>query len=109
MEKYLCKNCKYKKHQCYVCGKLGTSDETLGAEREVKLNFHLFFGCRVEQENGRTMRLCPSLRKISIVSVCFSHANPWLFIISITKPFLDFVHLLKCGSRTKATHLSRDF
>lgn len=49
MEKYLCKNCKYKKHQCYVCGKLGTSDETLGGEREVSLNFQLVFGCRAEQ------------------------------------------------------------
>ena len=41
------------------------------------------------------------------VSVYFAHARPWLFIISITKPFLDFIHLLlKCRSRTKATHLS---
>ena len=49
-----------------------------------------------KQENGR---------KTTIVSVYFAHASPWLFTISITKPLLDFVHLLfKCGSRTKATH-----
>ena len=39
--------------------------------------------------------------------VHFVHANPWLFTTSMTKPFLDFVHLLlKCRSRTQATHLS---
>ena len=32
-----------------------------------------------------------------------AYVNPWLF----TKTPLDFVHLLlKCGSRTEATHLS---
>ena len=60
-----------------------------------------------KQENGRTVRLCPLLWKITIVVVHFAHANPWLFIIPITKPFLNFVDfLLKCGSRTEATHLS---
>ncbi|XP_024400871.1 protein ENHANCED DOWNY MILDEW 2 isoform X2 [Physcomitrium patens] len=32
---WLCKNCVYKKHQCYVCGELGDSDEDLGVKREV--------------------------------------------------------------------------
>jgi hypothetical protein len=31
---------------------------------------------------------CPSLWKTTIVSIYFAHASPWLFIISITKPFL---------------------
>ena len=54
-----------------------------------------------KQENNRTVRLCPRLWKTIIVDVHFAHANLWLFIIPITKPFLDFVHLLlKCGSRT---------
>ncbi|KAF4384263.1 hypothetical protein G4B88_016829 [Cannabis sativa] len=29
---YLCKNCEYKQHQCYVCGTLGSSDKCSGAE-----------------------------------------------------------------------------
>ncbi|KAM6581165.1 hypothetical protein CsatA_004939 [Cannabis sativa] len=29
---YLCKNCEYKQHQCYVCGTLGSSDNCSGAE-----------------------------------------------------------------------------
>lgn len=32
---WLCKNCEFKKHQCYVCGELGDSDEALGPRREV--------------------------------------------------------------------------
>jgi hypothetical protein len=30
---FICKNCKYKQHQCFVCGKLGSSD--LSSEAEV--------------------------------------------------------------------------
>jgi hypothetical protein len=60
-----------------------------------------------EQENGRIVRLRLSLWKTTIVHVYYVHASPWLFTISITKPFLDFVHLfLKYRSRTEATHLS---
>uniref|UniRef100_A0A6V7QWW2 Zinc finger PHD-type domain-containing protein n=1 Tax=Ananas comosus var. bracteatus TaxID=296719 RepID=A0A6V7QWW2_ANACO len=29
---FLCKNCKYRKHQCFACGKLGSSDVEAGAE-----------------------------------------------------------------------------
>ncbi|XP_020264203.1 protein ENHANCED DOWNY MILDEW 2-like isoform X1 [Asparagus officinalis] len=29
---FLCKNCRYKQHQCFACGKLGSSDKTAGAE-----------------------------------------------------------------------------
>ncbi|KAK3139582.1 hypothetical protein QOZ80_5AG0385550 [Eleusine coracana subsp. coracana] len=32
-EEYICKNCKYKQHQCFACGKLGSSD--LSSEVEV--------------------------------------------------------------------------
>ncbi|XP_020252889.1 protein ENHANCED DOWNY MILDEW 2-like isoform X1 [Asparagus officinalis] len=32
MQSFLCKNCKYKQHQCFVCGKLGSSDKFAGAE-----------------------------------------------------------------------------
>eukprot|EP00262_Sarcandra_glabra_P020450 TRINITY_DN813_c0_g1_i3.p1 TRINITY_DN813_c0_g1~~TRINITY_DN813_c0_g1_i3.p1 ORF type:complete len:1283 (+),score=283.05 TRINITY_DN813_c0_g1_i3:209-4057(+) len=32
MQIFLCKNCQYKQHQCYACGKLGSSDKSLGAE-----------------------------------------------------------------------------
>ncbi|KAK4746349.1 hypothetical protein SAY87_012661 [Trapa incisa] len=31
-QQFLCKNCEYKQHQCYVCGKLGSSDKSSGAE-----------------------------------------------------------------------------
>ncbi|XP_054819328.1 protein ENHANCED DOWNY MILDEW 2-like isoform X3 [Prosopis cineraria] len=30
--KFFCANCKYKLHQCFVCGKLGSSDESSNAE-----------------------------------------------------------------------------
>ena len=39
-EYWFCKNCEIKKHQCYVCWKLGDSDEALGPRRQV-------FGCDV--------------------------------------------------------------
>ncbi|XP_004516998.1 protein ENHANCED DOWNY MILDEW 2-like isoform X2 [Cicer arietinum] len=29
---FYCENCKYKKHQCFACGKLGSSDESSNAE-----------------------------------------------------------------------------
>ena len=32
---WFCKNCKAKRHQCYICGELGASDEALGSNREV--------------------------------------------------------------------------
>ncbi|KAF4349475.1 hypothetical protein G4B88_015908, partial [Cannabis sativa] len=32
IQQYLCKNCEYKQHQCFVCGKLGSSDKYSGAE-----------------------------------------------------------------------------
>ncbi|XP_062077582.1 protein ENHANCED DOWNY MILDEW 2 isoform X2 [Humulus lupulus] len=32
IQQYLCKNCEYKEHQCFVCGKLGSSDKYSGAE-----------------------------------------------------------------------------
>ena len=45
--------------------------------------------------------------KDTTLDVHFAHANPWLLTIPITKPPLDFVHLLlKRGSRTEATQLS---
>ncbi|BBG99348.1 ENHANCED DOWNY MILDEW 2, partial [Prunus dulcis] len=31
-QNYFCKNCKYKQHQCFACGKLGPSDKSAGAE-----------------------------------------------------------------------------
>ncbi|CAM6013852.1 unnamed protein product [Sphagnum balticum] len=35
LEKWLCRNCKEKQHQCYICGKLGASDEALKNKRQV--------------------------------------------------------------------------
>ncbi|CAK7324563.1 unnamed protein product [Dovyalis caffra] len=32
MKSFFCKNCKYKQHQCFACGKLGSSDKFSGAE-----------------------------------------------------------------------------
>ncbi|KAM0942976.1 putative [histone H3]-lysine(4) N-trimethyltransferase chromatin regulator PHD family [Dioscorea sansibarensis] len=32
MEKFVCKNCCYGQHQCFVCGNLGCSDKSVGAE-----------------------------------------------------------------------------
>ncbi|XP_060672411.1 protein ENHANCED DOWNY MILDEW 2 isoform X2 [Ziziphus jujuba] len=29
---FMCQNCKHKQHQCFVCGKLGSSDKSRGAE-----------------------------------------------------------------------------
>ena len=46
-----------------------------------------------EQENGRTVRLCPSLGKTTTVVVYFAHASPWLSYYIYTKLLLDFVHL----------------
>ncbi|CAK9196765.1 unnamed protein product [Sphagnum troendelagicum] len=35
LEKWLCRNCKEKQHQCYICGELGASDEALKNKRQV--------------------------------------------------------------------------
>ena len=61
-----------------------------------------------KQENGRIVRLCPLLWKTTTIDVHFVHAgSSWLFIIPMTKHFLDFVYLfLECGSNTEATHFS---
>ena len=32
IQNFYCKNCKYKQHQCFSCGKLGSSDKFSGAE-----------------------------------------------------------------------------
>ncbi|XP_055960580.1 protein ENHANCED DOWNY MILDEW 2-like [Mercurialis annua] len=32
MENFICKNCKYKQHQCFACGELGSSDKSSGAQ-----------------------------------------------------------------------------
>ncbi|KAF7831325.1 protein ENHANCED DOWNY MILDEW 2-like isoform X1 [Senna tora] len=32
IQNFYCKNCEYNQHQCFVCGKLGSSDKFLGAE-----------------------------------------------------------------------------
>ena len=57
------------------------------------------------QGNGGAVSLCPFLWKIATMAIHFACASPWLFAIPITKPFLDFVHiLLKCW--IKAIHLS---
>ncbi|KAL3646057.1 hypothetical protein CASFOL_011237 [Castilleja foliolosa] len=29
---FMCNNCQYKRHQCYICGRLGSSDKSSGAE-----------------------------------------------------------------------------
>ena len=61
----------------------------------------------VQQENNKIVRLCPFLWTTTIVVVHFARVSPWLFTIHVTKPFLGCVHLLlKCWSRTEATHLS---
>lgn len=35
---FQCKNCKYKKHQCFACGRLGSSDVSCGAEVLISIN-----------------------------------------------------------------------
>ena len=47
-------------------------------------------GYHFKQENCRTVRLCSFLRKTTTLVVHFAHVNPWLFIIPMTKLFLDF-------------------
>ncbi|XWS27788.1 hypothetical protein CRYUN_Cryun25bG0010300 [Craigia yunnanensis] len=32
IQTFLCKNCEYNQHQCFACGKLGSSDKSSGAE-----------------------------------------------------------------------------
>lgn len=32
IQNFFCKNCQYKRHQCFSCGKLGSSDKSSGAE-----------------------------------------------------------------------------
>ncbi|KAM1754950.1 hypothetical protein ACFX11_007306 [Malus domestica] len=32
IQNFFCKNCQHKQHQCYACGKLGSSDKSSGAE-----------------------------------------------------------------------------
>ncbi|XP_061346286.1 protein ENHANCED DOWNY MILDEW 2-like, partial [Gastrolobium bilobum] len=32
IQSFYCKNCKYNQHQCFACGKLGSSDKVKGAE-----------------------------------------------------------------------------
>ncbi|KAL7186639.1 hypothetical protein ACSBR2_028381 [Camellia fascicularis] len=32
IQNFFCKNCQYKKHQCFACGELGSSDKLSGAE-----------------------------------------------------------------------------
>ncbi|XP_047941334.1 protein ENHANCED DOWNY MILDEW 2-like isoform X1 [Salvia hispanica] len=32
IDTFLCKNCKHQRHQCYICGRLGNSDRSSGAE-----------------------------------------------------------------------------
>ena len=32
IQRFYCKNCKYSQHQCFACGKLGSSDKVKGAE-----------------------------------------------------------------------------
>ncbi|KAG1327307.1 hypothetical protein COCNU_01G012410 [Cocos nucifera] len=38
MQIFLCKNCRYKQHQCFACGKLGSSDEKAGAKTDFSKN-----------------------------------------------------------------------
>jgi len=37
---FICKNCKYQEHQCFACGKLGSSD--LSSEAEVGMSESCF-------------------------------------------------------------------
>ncbi|KAI3457754.1 hypothetical protein Pfo_014417 [Paulownia fortunei] len=32
IQTFMCKNCQYQQHQCFICGRLGTSDKSSGAE-----------------------------------------------------------------------------
>ena len=32
IQSFYCKNCEYYQHQCFACGKLGSSDKVKGAE-----------------------------------------------------------------------------
>ncbi|KAL3849183.1 hypothetical protein ACJIZ3_011065 [Penstemon smallii] len=32
IQTFLCKNCQYQRHQCFICGRLGSSDKSSGAE-----------------------------------------------------------------------------
>ncbi|KAL6194365.1 hypothetical protein ACLB2K_035449 [Fragaria x ananassa] len=35
MQNFYCKNCEHKQHQCFICGKLGSSDKSSGAAEVV--------------------------------------------------------------------------
>ncbi|KAL8031055.1 hypothetical protein ABFX02_13G000700 [Erythranthe guttata] len=32
IQTFLCKNCQYQQHQCFICGRLGSSDKSFGAK-----------------------------------------------------------------------------
>ncbi|KAL6570811.1 hypothetical protein OROGR_000361 [Orobanche gracilis] len=39
---FYCKNCEYKQHQCFACGKLGSSDESSGPEVHIFQKYMVF-------------------------------------------------------------------
>ncbi|KAG6494343.1 hypothetical protein ZIOFF_049367 [Zingiber officinale] len=39
IQNFLCNNCLYKQHQCFCCGKLGSSDKTNGAESDTAIPY----------------------------------------------------------------------
>lgn len=42
MQKFYCKNCQYNQHQCFACGKLGSSDKTADTEVGILILDNLF-------------------------------------------------------------------
>ncbi|RXH82772.1 hypothetical protein DVH24_003270 [Malus domestica] len=54
MSTFLCRNCKFKQHQCYACGELGSSDKSSEAkesaeELEEKISLGDYFTCPVHK------------------------------------------------------------
>jgi len=43
---FICKNCKYQEHQCFACGKLGSSD--LSSEAEVGMSESCFMSFELD-------------------------------------------------------------
>ncbi|KAM4103520.1 hypothetical protein ACJW30_06G085400 [Castanea mollissima] len=74
---FLCRNCKYQQHQCFVCGKLGFSDKSSDAEPA-----EVYYSDNRENKNVHELQFalcwrCPNAyhRKCLPWGICFEYNN----------------------------------
>ncbi|KAG8387224.1 hypothetical protein BUALT_Bualt03G0231000 [Buddleja alternifolia] len=46
IQTFLCKNCQYQQHQCFICGRLGSSDKSSGTENPMEKTLFLYLVVR---------------------------------------------------------------